>query len=42
MAQLIFGSVIRTVSDFARTQSLDFVSDAMDYEALEAWFTTSN
>lgn len=39
MAQLIYGSVIKTVSEFAKTQSLDFVSQAMDYQALEAWFT---
>lgn len=39
MAQLVYGSVIKTVSEFAKTQSLDFVSEAMDYEALEAWFS---
>lgn len=38
MAQLIYGSVIKTASEFAKTQSLDFVSEAMDYESLEAWF----
>ncbi|OED38549.1 hypothetical protein AB833_19215 [Chromatiales bacterium (ex Bugula neritina AB1)] len=39
MAQLIYGSTIKIVSEFARTQSLDFISEAMDYEELEAWFS---
>jgi 2-methylisocitrate lyase-like PEP mutase family enzyme len=39
MAQLIYGATIRTVSEFAKTRSLEFVSEAMDYEALEAWFS---
>ena len=38
MAQLIYGSIIETVSEFAKTNSLDFVNQAMDYEALEEWF----
>lgn len=39
MAQLIYGMVIKTASEFARTQSLDFVGKAMDYESLESWFS---
>ncbi len=39
MAQLIYGSVIRTISDFAKTHSLEFVNEAMDYQELEAWFS---
>ena len=38
MAQLIYGSVIEAVSEFAKTKSLEFVSKAMPYEELEAWF----
>ncbi|MBX2878858.1 MAG: isocitrate lyase/phosphoenolpyruvate mutase family protein [Granulosicoccus sp.] len=38
MAQYIYGSVIKTVSEFAKTKSLDFVNEAMDYEELETWF----
>jgi len=39
MAQLIYGLTIKTVSEFAKTQSLAFTSEAMDYETLEAWFS---
>ncbi len=39
MAQLIYGSVIKAITEFSKTQSLDFVDDAMDYESLESWFS---
>lgn len=39
MAQLIYGTVIDTITNFAETGNLDFTARAMDYEKLEAWFT---
>jgi 2-methylisocitrate lyase-like PEP mutase family enzyme len=39
MAQLIYGAVIKTATEFAKTNSLKFISDAMNYEELESWFS---